>query len=148
MNLSNKDWNRFWEKVDKRGDCWLWMYNCDTSGYGQFRLNRRLWKAHILSFLVAGGILLPGQLVLHECDVPRCVKPEHLFPGTHRDNARDRDSKGRGILPYQIGASARKVDEHLTELLKAEYATGQYSQRSLAEKHSLTQGTIWKALHR
>ncbi|MEK6281852.1 MAG: HNH endonuclease signature motif containing protein [Acidobacteriota bacterium] len=64
--------------------------------------NRRFVHAHRVSWEMANGA--PGDLcVLHRCDNPPCVRPDHLFLGTHLDNARDKTAKGRGIIGKKNG---------------------------------------------
>lgn len=93
------------KKVDS--GCWEWIGARDLKGYGVIRRcpNGRnekplQIKAHRASWIafnpVENGI--SGLCVLHHCDNPSCVNPEHLFIGTKRDNAKDRDAKGRGKL--------------------------------------------------
>ena len=86
---------RFWEKVDKSGDCWKWIAHL-LKGYGRFRLNNKTWSAHRVSWTLHYGEIPEGMCVLHRCDNPGCVNPEHLFLGTRTDNMKDRDQKGRG----------------------------------------------------
>ena len=85
---------RFWAKVEKSNSCWLWRANCNPEGYGQFWLNGKLEKAHRISWTFKHGAIPDRLLVLHKCDNPPCVNPEHLFLGTDRDNSRDRIRKG------------------------------------------------------
>ena len=59
------------------------------------------------------GEIPPGMLVLHKCDVPGCVNPDHLFIGTVADNARDRDRKKRGRTQNQSGS--KNLSAKLTE---------------------------------
>lgn len=86
---------RFWSKVDKAGPCWLWTDKPDPDGYGQLRVTGRNIRAHRLSYTLAYGPIPDGLDVCHHCDVPLCVRPDHLFIGTHADNVRDMDQKGR-----------------------------------------------------
>lgn len=77
--------------------CWLWESRADRGGYGWLKeIGRKYLRAHRLSWTLHRGEIPPGMCVLHKCDTPACVNPDHLFLGTHLDNARDRVQKGRG----------------------------------------------------
>lgn len=90
---------RFWAKVDKSGDCWVWTAAKHDFGYGVFQLGRGpsegLRRAHVLSWLWSNGPIPDGLVVCHRCDNPPCVRPDHLFLGTLGDNTRDMVAKGR-----------------------------------------------------
>lgn len=90
---------RFWTKVSKVANgCWEWKGSVDGGGYGQFSIYGRgngNEKAHRFSFVMAGGTLSEGDEVCHRCDNRRCVRPEHLFKGSHLDNMIDAQHKGR-----------------------------------------------------
>lgn len=66
-----------------------------AKGYGRRWFRGSPWRAHRVAWVEAFGEIPDGLLVLHTCDNPPCVNPEHLFLGTHRDNALDRQAKGR-----------------------------------------------------
>ncbi len=92
---------RFWSNVVRNGpgECWSWTAGKSTDGYGQLRLpypNRRKIGAHRYSFLLHYGPFDKRLIVCHRCDNPECTNPEHLFLGTHQDNAVDRTLKARG----------------------------------------------------
>ena len=90
------DKERFWVKVDKSGDCWEWIAFRLKSGYGRFWYKGAPHQAHRVSWMLHNLSEIPkGQCVLHRCDNPPCVNPDHLFLGTDADNVRDRDQKGR-----------------------------------------------------
>ena len=72
-------------------DCWFWRGRLDSDGYGTFGAKR----AHRVSFQMFKGEVPSNLVVMHSCDVRSCVNPEHLSIGTHQDNIRDRDTKGR-----------------------------------------------------
>jgi hypothetical protein len=91
---------RFWAKVDKRtaGGCWEWNGSRKARGYGQINAGGRggaMLKAHRVSWAIHFGSIPDGLHVLHRCDNPPCVNPDHLFLGTNKDNASDCKSKGR-----------------------------------------------------
>ena len=92
---------RFWEKVKKSDDCWVWTAAIDKCGYGYIGLGpgKGMGKAHRVSWQLHKGGIPEGLCVLHKCDNPSCVNPEHLFLGTQKDNAVDRELKGRGNQP-------------------------------------------------
>ncbi len=78
--VTEKDLERFWSKVNKTSNCWLWTSTIVRDGYGTLVINGKLVKAHRFSFALASGD--PGKLrVLHKCDSPSCVNPDHLFLG-------------------------------------------------------------------
>ena len=91
--------DRFWSYVKKGNsdECWPWLGSLDSHGYGKIHVyNDITLLAHRVSWELAYGSIPTGLCVLHHCDNPRCVNPDHLFLGTHEDNARDRESKHRG----------------------------------------------------
>ena len=82
---------RFWEKVQKTDECWWWTGTKNNMGYGSFmRESPKKELAHRVSWFLAYGELPPAQArVLHTCDQPACVRPDHLYLGTMKDNTRD-----------------------------------------------------------
>ena len=90
--------DRFWSKVDRSGGpdaCWPFLRGKNPRGYGRFRLNGRNRSAHCVAYFLTHGEW-PSPHGLHTCDNPPCCNPCHIFPGTHADNAADRERKGRG----------------------------------------------------
>lgn len=89
---------RFWEKVNKTEDCWLWTAAKKEFGYGVIGCpdkRGQTLRAHRVSWKIANGEIPKGLFVLHKCDVPACVNPDHLFLGTRQENTDDMVAKGR-----------------------------------------------------
>lgn len=87
--------DRFWSKVEKTDGCWNWTAGVSEKGYGLFSVNNRNRRAHRVSYEMHCEPIPPGMQVLHKCDNPRCVRPDHLFLGTGADNMADKVAKGR-----------------------------------------------------
>lgn len=93
---------RFWARVNKDGpvvrpelgNCWVWTGATDGR-YGQISKDGRRQKAHRVSWEMVNGPMPPEMDACHKCDVTRCVRPDHIFPGTPSENARDAQAKGR-----------------------------------------------------
>lgn len=77
---------RFWAKVDKSGECWLWTAGVDGSGYGTFKVDRRTWRVHRWIYLVTFGSLDKGLTIDHLCNVRTCVNPAHLEAVSAKEN--------------------------------------------------------------
>ena len=94
---------RFEDKfiTEPNSGCWIWFAASDDKGYGRFRIGSKLDGsrqnaiAPRVSWLIYRGDLPEELCVLHRCDNPACVNPDHLFLGTHLDNMHDCVQKNR-----------------------------------------------------
>lgn len=164
------DRERFWSKVNKSEErCWLWQGTMLKQGYGCFKIAGKMYKAHRVAYVYAKGPIPVGLVLCHTCDNPRCVRPDHLFPGTYKDNMQDAARKGRMATGDRSGArlhpeSRVKRDRHWCHLnperqrgernhhakltsaqvqeIRARYAAGNVSQFALAEAYHVAQTTI------
>ena len=102
----NKGWDnvkqppleeRFWANVDKEGNgaCWMWRGTKTSYGYGKMRDHYKHVGTHRVSYMLNVGPIPSKMHVLHKCDMPACVNPDHLFLGTQADNMKDMFKKGR-----------------------------------------------------
>lgn len=97
--------DRFWVKVrHSPTGCWEWAASKNTAGYGQVSLGGgKIDRAHRVCWQMVNGPIPEGMNVLHRCDNRACVRPSHLFLGTHRDNMQDALKKGRLTWPVARG---------------------------------------------
>lgn len=138
----------FWTKVDFNGpivrqdlgSCWVWTAHRNGNGYGVFMYDCRSYSAHRISWFLTCGAKLGKLHVLHRCDNPGCVRPDHLFKGTHATNMIDKAQKERGNRTKLTAATVRQI-----RLL---YGTGSFSRAALGERYGVSQGTISDAIMR
>lgn len=94
--------------------CHTWTALRDRHGYGSFGRHDR---APRVAWILAGRVIPDGMHVLHRCDNPPCVRLEHLWLGTHTDNMRDRDEKGRNVAhPGEANIFARLTEVEVREI--------------------------------
>jgi hypothetical protein len=89
------DRTKFYSRVDKSNDCWLWTGPRHPRGYGMTFFSGKTAFAHRVAWTLDNGAIPDGMVICHKCDNPPCVNPGHLFIGTQADNNRDRHAKGR-----------------------------------------------------
>jgi hypothetical protein len=147
------DWeNRFWSYVQKgSGDeCWEWVGARIAAGYGEIMLSAKMYRAHRLSYEIVVGPIDLGLEVCHKCDNPACVRPDHLFLGTHKQNMQDMARKGRwGHSPNQAGENhgCAKLTWGQVREIRSNYAELHEPQRSIAARYGVTQTTILHIVH-
>lgn len=121
----------FWAKVCKTEGCWLWTANVGKDGYGKFQVsvlgeNRQItWRAHVWAFTEANGPVPSGKYVLHSCNEPLCVRPEHLRVGTQSENMRQAYAEGRcsstALTPAKVAELRQLASDGFTALELAQH---------------------------
>lgn len=119
--------SRFWKHVNKTDTCWLWQASKNSNGYGQFTVKSRSRPigSHRYAWELLRGPIPSGLGVLHRCDTPICVNPDHLFLGTAADNNRDMIEKGRDRkrgLKGEHNTSAKLTEDSVREIRAARVA--------------------------
>ena len=127
---------RFWSKVNRTDDCWLWTGAIVPRGYGRMSVGLKSGMAHRISWQLNNGPIPQGQCVLHKCDVPGCVRPDHLWIGSKSDNIKDREQKGRTAKGENAGPSKLTENDILTIRLL------DIPQKSLAALYQVSQPNI------
>jgi len=167
MNTKNNHTTiRFWNFVDKNGPlhkvigsrCWIWKGG-KIRGYGHFWCNGKTLKAHRFALQISGVELNNVECVLHLCDNPSCVNPDHLKTGTILENRMDcvkknRHAKGKTHMSVTSPQSIRrgyahpktKLTPELVDKIKSKYMKGSSTLGTygLSKLFKVSQGTIWR----
>ncbi len=159
---------RFWSLVDRAGPilvgmttpCWLWRGRSDKGDFYLGAFHSRI--AARISWELSRGEIPAGRIVCHKCDNPPCVNPDHLYVGTHKDNTRDRYTRGNmrfggptplprepqkpasGLHPGQRHGEQHhkaKLSEKQVLEIRARASKGE-SLASIAEKYPVTLPTV------
>lgn len=140
--------------TDDATGCWNWTgtVRSDKKPYGRLIMgsrrngSRKSIGAHQYSYMTFIGPIPTGMCVCHKCDNPRCVNPEHLFLGTKKDNADDRDRKGRN-RPAPIQRGEASPSAKLTAVQVGEIRTSKLPSQKIALLYGVSGGHI-RALRR
>lgn len=162
IHMNSTTIDRFWSKVTQTKSCWLWQASKRAKGYGAF-----VWadetgqiiqgRAHRFSWILRYGPIPSGLCVLHKCDVPACVNPDHLFLGSRATNNLDMCAKGRHVRggtyhegKYARGSShpASKLSDETVRKMRAIYALSKPSFSNLAAQFGVTTTCAWKIIRR
>jgi hypothetical protein len=129
-------------KTRKTETCWIWEGFVHHGGYSrvsttwrgckfQFRVHRYMWT---LENQIDPGIFI----ICHACDNPICVNPEHLFLGTHADNAKDKVKKGR--VPTVIGRVKLSFD--IAEKIRKDRQENGTTYKVFCERYNISKGHV------
>ncbi len=131
--------------------CWLWIGSAGKDGYGTINVGaNKYWRVHRLSWHENRGEIPKGMHVLHRCDGPTCVNPDHLFLGTDADNTKDKMAKGRHLWG-EDNPPAKLTETMVKQLLAdprpAKEAAPDYN-ISESQFSAIRRGLYWKRIPR
>ena len=141
---------RFWTRVDKEGPtlrpdlgrCWVWIGRL-KAGYGCFTHNRKDRRAHVYSYQIHKGVIPVGQCLLHKCDNPSCVNPDHLIAGSQIENRADCVAKGRQAKGQTI-RTTKLTPKDIVEIRKRyRKSCTQNGSSAIARDYRVRQCTIY-----
>lgn len=130
----------FWSKVDRSNgatSCWNWAARINEWGYGEVWYKGRHCKSHRVSWELMHGEIPDGLCVLHTCDNPACVNPNHLFLGTNLDNMRDKVSKNRQSRLNGENHPLHKLTKEQVLAIRQEYSKGDVSLKTLSKRYGI-----------
>lgn len=141
----------FWRRVVKSDDCWIHPGNPGGT-YARISVGGKQIVAHVVSWVLHNGSIPNGMKVCHKCDNPRCVRPDHLFLGTHADNMRDMVEKGRH---YRFKSNTHPLSDLTAQdvlFIRESIASKKETMKSLSGKFGVTfqcimrivRGLSWK----
>lgn len=147
MTWKNNTPESFWSRATRGDGCWEWQGGRDRDGYGKVSYKKKDHQAHRLAWELTYGAPPADQCVCHRCDNRRCVRPDHLFLGSHRDNYLDAISKGRPMSKLRSGGQHHKskISVEKARQIKARVAAGE-SQKSIAADMGVSTQTVFIVL--
>lgn len=113
---------RFWEKVERTPNCWLWKGFRDKNGRASFYMDGQPRSASRISFMLTYGSIPFGKFVLHKCDVPFCVNPTHLELGNQSMNMKQAVTRHRS--KWYTKKSCKKGHEYNLQNTKYGFRRG------------------------
>jgi hypothetical protein len=140
--LRLSDGQRFWIQVEKTETCWLWKGGLDKDGYPLFKASIdgvTHTRGHRYSYHLHKGRIPFSLSVCHSCDTPACIRPDHFFLGTNRQNHADKMAKGRQRGP---GQGEKHFAAKLTERQAKAILLDARPHSWIANEYGVTTGTV------
>lgn len=142
------NYQRFIEKVHFSGPgCWEWLASKDKDGYGRFRWGAEKTRAHRAAYMLFKGQIVGDLVVMHSCDNPGCVNPDHLSLGTNADNTADmvakgRQAKGEAITKGRDYRGERHPGAKITQEQARRILADDRTHSEIADDYGVTRATI------
>lgn len=130
--------------------CWIWIAGKYTNGYGTIQTDiKKICLAHRVSWEIEYKSPIPdGFEVCHHCDNPACVRPSHLFLGTHKDNMHDMIKKNRWFHATKEKHGKHKLTLEQVQEIRLKYKTTHTTYRKLAHEYGVTHQSIYAILNK
>jgi hypothetical protein len=130
--------------VNHETGCWIWQRARSVHGYGAVGVGLKVWRAHRVAYEAWVGPIPQGMAVLHACDNPPCINPDHLVVGTKAQNSADMVRKGRsasGERHSQATLTTAQVHE-----IRRLWGQGRLSQVEIGRRFGVRGSTISRIL--
>ena len=146
--MNSREADRFWAKVNKTGECWIWTGSRNALGYGSFGIaGHKTELAHRTAWRLTNGEDLPSTVkVCHRCDNPPCVRPDHLFLGSQADNVADQIAKGRRHRTNGAKNGRAKLSVEQVLEIRRRYRPGEVRIIDLATEFNVSKSQIWNVV--
>lgn len=132
-------------QINETTGCWEWQKHRNNYGYGKLTVSGRGVYAHRLSYELCNGSIPQGMDLMHKCDNPRCINPDHLSVGTRSQNMKDCSTRGRAKIPtsksYGESNGASKLREVDIRSIRRLLDKG-CTQREIAERFGISQSQV------
>lgn len=131
--------------LDEVTECFNWQKYRNPAGYGQLTIGSKGWLVHRYVYTQLYGRIPDGLVIMHSCDNPACCNPRHLLLGTHGQNVRDKEAKGRGNQGSQNGMS-KLTDAQVTEI-REQYTGKRGELAALGRLYGVHRSCIYKIVN-
>jgi hypothetical protein len=118
--------------------CWIWRGNTTSDGYGRIRIGKQKRRAHIASYELTHGAVPENKMICHKCGNSLCIKPEHLYAGTAKENYADMVRHGRSNRPSGEAHPKAKLTEEKVRAIRESSKTT----RVLANIYGIGKSTV------
>lgn len=145
---------RFWKKVTiviSSTHCWIWTGAASGGKHGKYggiKVNKKMAKATRVSWEIHNGKIPENMEVCHSCDNTICVNPKHLWVGTHKQNMRDRDRKGRMKAAFGENHGRAKLTEEKVKEIRYLFKNGNISKSKFARQFEIGRYAILSVISR